>query len=152
MDVHKVTSTLVWRDPADRRVRRQRIFTRKAELEKALGQLARPWVVAVEATRQAPAVCRWLDKLGAEVVLVNPAKVHALAELMPGKSDRRDAGLVLQLMEAGLVPKAYLAPPEVVGRRAIGRARLKLRQVCTILRNYLRAVLPRRTWSAPIRT
>ena len=60
MDVHKATSTLAFLDPASEEVGHDKIYNKRSDLMRALEELSRPWVVAVEAAREAPAVCNWL--------------------------------------------------------------------------------------------
>lgn len=138
MDVHKTTSTLAYCDPATGQVGERKIYTNRTELADALEDLTGPWVVAVEAAREAPAVCNWLRECGAEIHLVNPEKLAALGKLQAAKTDLKDAMLMLHALVHGYLPKAYLAPPQVQERRAISRGRQAMRQTCTQLRNLLR--------------
>jgi transposase len=141
MDVHLQTSTVAYHDPADGRVRTQRIHTTRAEVGQLLATLPAPWTVALEATRQAPAVCRWLGELGADVHLVDAQKLSALAKLRPAKTDAKDAELMLDALVHGYLPEAYLAPPEVTARRTLSRGHRTLRGIATHLRNLLRSLL-----------
>ena len=54
IDIHKVTSTFAYVDPAREQVVTRRVYTRKELFSQELSGLPQPWVVAVEATRQAP--------------------------------------------------------------------------------------------------
>jgi len=139
-DAHKLTSTIAYHDPAGEAVVSERIYTRKAEVAKLLHRFAKPWVVYMEACRQAPALCRWLWDLGAEVHLLNPQKLKALAKLDGAKTDGKDARFMLRLVDVGFAPEAYLAPPEVVEDRALSRGHDVLRKTATTYRNQLRTV------------
>jgi len=138
MDVHKTTSTLAYCDPATGEVGERKIYTKRTELADALEDLTGPWVVAVEAAREAPAVCNWLRECDAEIHLVNPEKLAALGKLQAAKTDLKDAMLMLHALVHDYLPEAYLAPPQVPQRRAISRGRQAMRQTSTQLRNLLR--------------
>ena len=138
LDVHKNSSTLAYCDPATDEVGERKIYTNRSDLMRALGDLTGPWVVAVEAAREAPAVCGWLRECDAEIHLVNPEKLAALGKLQAAKTDLKDAMLMLHALVHDYLPEAYLAPPEVCERRAISRGRQALRQTSTQLRNLLR--------------
>jgi transposase len=99
--------------------------------------------VALEATRQAPAVCAWLRELDAEIHLVNPQKLAALAALRAAKTDAKDAQLMLDALLHEYLPEAYLASPGVMEDRDLMRCHLAFRQVATQFCNLLRALLTR---------
>lgn len=151
IDVHKTTSTVAYVNPATEHSGECKILTNCAELDKMLQRLAPPWIVAVEAAREAPAVCNWLQQLGAQVLLVNPEKLAAIAKLRPAKTDRKDAALILHALVNGYLPLAYLAPPHVVERRALSRGRLGLRRVATTMRNRLRIAFAHVGMHLPVR-
>ena len=72
IDVHKSTSTFASLIPATGEISNTRVKTTYKRFSDVLGDLPKPWVVAVEATRQSPAVCTWLREMGAEIHLVDP--------------------------------------------------------------------------------
>jgi len=151
MDVHKNTSTLAFLDPASEEVGHDKIYTKRSDLMRALGELSRPWVVAVEAAREAPAVCGWLRECGAEIHLVNPEKLAALGKLQSAKTDLKDAQLMLQALVHDYLPEAYLAPPEVEQRRAVSRGRRVMRDNSTRMRNVLRTAFCHIGMQIPVR-
>jgi transposase len=69
----------------------RKIYTRRPDLAQLRGELPRPWIVVLEATRQSPAVCAWLRELDTEIHLVDPQKLAALATLRAAKTDAKDA-------------------------------------------------------------
>jgi transposase len=141
MDVHKNRSTLAVLAPGMDEPQVIRCKTERASFEQALGHLPRPWVVAVESSRQSPAVMKWLRELAAdELHLVNAQELSKYTKHHP-KTDRRDALKMLQLLRQGELPECYLAPAEVQERRALSRGRQGLREISTKLRNTIRAVL-----------
>ena len=143
LDVHKSTSTVAHLDPSGGQVQIRRIYTRREELAQLLADFPRPWIVALEATRSAPAVCAWLRELDAEIHLVDPQKLSALAALRAAKTDAKDAELMLEALRHDYLPEAYLASPEVSEDRDLMRCHTALRRVSTHLRNLLRALLAR---------
>jgi transposase len=70
--------------------------------------------------------------------------------------DRAGAATLAQLLRAGLLPEAWIAPPEVRQLRALLRHRIQLVRLRTLLRNRIHAVLadhghgrPEGCWSGP---
>jgi transposase len=142
LDVHKTHSTVAYLDPS-RQVQIRKIYTRRHDLAQMLAKLPRPWIVALEATRQSPAVCAWLRELDAEIHLVDPQKLSALAALRTAKTDAKDAELMLDALRHDYLPEADLASPEVAERRDLIRCHTAVRRVSTYLRNLRRSRLAR---------
>ena len=141
IDVHKSTSTVAWFDPATGELGERRLATHPAEFAKLLAPLSRPWIVAIEATRQAPATCAGLRALDCEIHLVEPQKLSLLARLQNAKTDLKDAKLMLHALLHDYLPEAYLAPPAVTEKRDLYFAHQNLRQTATKYRNLLRSLL-----------
>jgi len=151
MDVHKKRSVLACEIPAQAEPEVVQCYTTRASIAKVLDGLPRPWIVCLEATRQSPAVVRWLRELGVdEIHLVDPKGLKAFLKGKP-KSDARDAKEMLALLQIGRLPKAYLAPPEVQEVRALTRARQFVRRGSTSWRNQLRALLNQHGLEVPAR-
>ena len=151
MDVHQKRSVSACQIPGRDEPQVRRYCTTRAGLEEMLGALPRPWIVCLEATRQSPAVVRWLRELEVEEVhLVDAKGLKAFLKGKP-KSDARDAKAMLALLQVGRLPKAYLAPPEVQEVRALTRARDYVRRGSTSLRNQLRALLNQHGLEVPAR-
>jgi transposase len=141
IDVHRSSSTVKWFCPADGTSGSRRISTTSAAYEKLLSSLPRPWVVAFEATREAPALTKLLRRLDAdELHLVHPRAMRALGELQKAKTDDKDAALILSLLQNELLPEAYLAPPDIEEQREVSRGYQSLRQMGTRLQNALRCL------------
>lgn len=143
LDVHQTTSTVAYLTPASGEVITRRLHTTREELAALLADLPRPWIVALEATRQAPAVCAWLRELASEIHLVDPQKLSGLARLRRAKTDAKDAELLLEALLHDYLPEAYLAPPAVAEARELMRGYQALRRLSTMLRNLTRALLAR---------
>ena len=141
IDVHQKTSTLAWLDPATGEIGERRIYTNRQELAELLATISRPWIVAIEATRQSPAVCDWLRALDSEIHLVEPQTLSLMARLHNAKTDLKDARLMLHALLHDYLPEAYLAPPEVAEKRDLYHAHNNLRQTATKLKNLLRSLL-----------
>jgi len=142
LDVHKTHSTVAYLDPSGK-MQVRRIYTQRHDLARLLDELPRPWIVALEATRQSPAVCAWLRELDAEVHLVDPQKLSALAALRAARTDAKDAELMLDALLHDYLPEAYLASPEVAEDRDLTRCHNAVQRVSTYLRNLLRSLLAR---------
>lgn len=151
MDVHQKRSVSAYQTPALAEAKVVRCYTTRAGIAKVLEGVPRPWIVCLEATRQSPAVVRWLRELGVdEIRLVDAKGLKAYLKGKP-KTDARDAKEMLALMQVGRLPKAYLAPPEVQEVRALTRAREYVRRGSTSLRNQLRALLTQHGLEVPAR-
>lgn len=139
IDVHKGTSTVQWFCPADNTRGCKRIDTRAKAFAELLESLPRPWIIAYEATRQAPALTKLLRALDAdELHLAHPRALRELGKLQKAKTDNKDAALMLALLEVGMLPEAYLAPASVEDMREVSRGYKHLRQTCTKYLNALR--------------
>src|SRR5213078_1175953 len=87
--------------------------------------------------------------------LVHPSRCKAIASARL-KNDKVDAAILAQLLRAGLLPEAWIAPPPVRQLRALLRHRAQLVRLRTLLRNRIHAVLadhghgrPAGCWSGP---
>jgi len=141
IDVHRSSSAVRWFCPATGERGGKRIDTTENAFRKLLNSLPRPWTIAYEATRQAPALSKLLWRLDAdELHLVHPRGIRAIGELQKAKTDMKDADLILALLELGMLPEAYLAPPDVEDKREVSRGYQHLRQACTRYQNALRCL------------
>lgn len=139
IDVHKGTSTVKWFCPAENKRGRKRIDTTPKAFAELLSSLPRPWIIAYEATRQAPALTKMLRNLDAdELHLAHPRALREIGKLQKAKTDDKDAGLILTLLEVGMLPEAYLAPASVEDMREVSRGYKHLRQTSTKYLNALR--------------
>lgn len=151
MDVHKKRSKLAYATPSMAEPKVVGCYTTPEGFAKVLRGLPGPWVVCIEATRQSPAVVRWLRELGVdEIHLVDPHELHRYLKGKP-KSDARDAKEMLDLHLMGRLPECYLATQGVQDQRALSRGRDGLRRISTQLRNLLRALLTQQGLDLPIR-
>jgi len=96
-----------------------------------------------------------LEDYGFDPHLVHPLQCKAIASARL-KNDKVDAAILAQLLRAGLLPEAWIAPPEARQLRALLRHRAQLVRLRTLLRNRIHAVLadhghgrPQGCWSGP---
>lgn len=143
MDIHRSSSTVVWENPALEIRGRCCISTTPEAFGKLLNSLPRPWVIAYEATRQAPMVSKLLRDLEVdEQRLVHPRAVETLLALDKANTDSKAAHKIMTLLrDLQSFPEAYLAPVAVQDAREISRGRQYLKQIGTGLQNYLRSLL-----------
>ena len=81
-----------------------------------------------------------LEDYGFDPHLVHPLQCKAIASARL-KNDKVDAAILAQLLRAGLLPEAWIAPPAVRQLRAVLRHRVQLVRLRTLLRNRIHAVL-----------
>lgn len=110
----------------------------------------RPFSAVVEAS------CgyRWLHDLIAplgEVVLAHPRRLRAIVTGR-AKTDKLDAALLAKLLRAGLIPTAYVPPPDYAALRDVTRARARIARHRTETKNELHAVLARANVHVPVKT
>lgn len=140
MDVHQNHSTVAYLDPATGEIGGGKINTSQGDIHKLLNTVSGSATVALEACRQAPAVCHWLEQEDVEIRLANPEKLAAIGQLRNAKTDTSDAEMMLEALINGYLPESYLAPKEVRERRTLSRGRQALVQISTKLRNHLRII------------
>jgi transposase len=141
IDVHKKTSMVAWHNPATGEDGHQRLHTDRVQFAELLEQFPRPWIVAIEATRQSPAACDWLRALGVEIHLTDPQQLSLFAQIKRAKTDLKDAQLLLHALLHEYLPEVYLAPLAVREKRDLYHAHANLRQSATKYRNLLRTCL-----------
>jgi transposase len=84
-------------------------------------------LVAIEATTGWKWVANELRARGVEVVLVDPGEAAARkGKKRHAKTDRLDARFLLQLLAAGMLPRAWMPPAEIQELRALTRSRKAL--------------------------
>ena len=80
-----------------------------------------------------------LEDYGFDPHMVHPLRCKAIASARL-KNDKVDAAILAQLLRAGLLPEAWIAPPAVRQLRALLRHRISLVRTGTGLRNRIHAV------------
>jgi transposase len=119
-----------------------RIETKPEALRLFADSLCEQDEVALEATCNAHAIARLLERHVGRVVVSNPMKTRAIAEAKV-KTDKVDARVLAQLLTAGFLPSVWLADEETQAlRRQVARRAHIVRQR-TRLKNRVQAILHR---------
>jgi transposase len=98
--------------------------------------------VALEATYGWEWLADLLEEAGYDVHLAHPLRTRAIAAARV-KTDAVDAKTLAHLLRTGLLPEAYIAPPELRDLRELLRHRAVLTQMRTAVKNRLHALLAR---------
>jgi transposase len=122
----------------------------RARLEHGDNDRLRGWLarfpqgtpVALEAAYGWPWVVDLLEEMGLEPHLGHPPAIKALSKT-EGKGDRMDADRLARFQLRGILPEAYLAPPDVRLRRERVRYRMALSRIRTGVKNRISAILHR---------
>ena len=140
MDLHRRRSVLVRMTEDGRKLETARIENSPRALRAVMARAGvRPRVV-VEATYGWYWAADVLAEAGAEVHLAHPLGVKAFSYRRV-KNDEKDAADLADLLRAGLLPEAWIAPPEVRGLREVTRYRHKLVGQRTSCKDQVHAVL-----------
>jgi len=81
-----------------------------------------------------------LEDYGFDPHLVHPPRCKAIASARL-KNDKAGAAILAQLLRAGLLPEAWIAPPRVRQLRALLRHRVALVRLRALLRNRIHAIV-----------
>jgi transposase len=98
--------------------------------------------VALEATYGWEWLADLLEDAGYDVHLAHPLRVRAIAAARV-KTDAVDAPTLAHLLRTGLLPEAYIAPPELRDLRDLLRHRATLVHLRTSIKNRVHALLAR---------
>ena len=98
--------------------------------------------VAIEATYGWEWLAELLEEAGYDVHLAHPLRTRAIAAARV-KTDAVDAKTLAHLLRTGLLPEAYIAPPELRDLRELLRHRAVLTRMRTAVKNRVHALLAR---------
>ena len=98
--------------------------------------------VALEATYGWEWLADLLQEAGYEVHLAHPLRTQAIAAARV-KTDAVDAKTLAHLLRTGLLPEAYIAPPELRDLRELLRHRAVLIRMRSAVKNRVHALLAR---------
>jgi transposase len=98
--------------------------------------------VALEATYGWEWLAELLQEAGYDVHLAHPLRTRAIAAARV-KTDAVDAKTLAHLLRCGLLPEAYIAPPELRDLRELLRHRAVLTRMRTAVKNRVHALLAR---------
>src|SRR6266536_173951 len=140
MDLHRRRSVLVRMTMDGRKLETARIANSPAALRAVLARCGKNPLVVLEATYGWYWAADVLAEAGAEVHLAHPLGVRAFSYRRV-KNDERDAADLADLLRAGLLPEAWIAPAGVRALREVVRYRHKLVQQRTSCKDQVHAVL-----------
>ena len=109
------------------------------EVREFYASLAGPVVVGIEATGSMQWFLALLEELGIECRVGHPAKIRA-KETRKQKHDRRDAGLILELLIEGRFPEIWMPSSEQRDLRTLLRDRDQWVKMRTRLQHTLQAI------------
>ena len=122
LDVHKKTISYCIKTQAGAVIDQGRIEARRAALTAWAAAIEHPWVGALEATLFTGWIHDHLKPYARELQVAHPAMLKAIA-CGKKKNDRLDASKVCDLLRCDLLPRCYLAPPEMRELRRVLRYR-----------------------------
>jgi transposase len=114
-------------------VKRERVDTSKAGLRKALESVPKGSRVALESVGFCWPWIDFLEEMGFEVLLANPARVKLRAEDI--KNDKVDSRTLAELLRVNWLPTCYVPPAELRWLRSLLRHRAYRTRLSTGVRN-----------------
>ena len=120
IDLHRNRSHIAVIDEHGELTLSRRIVNDRDTFLEMLGDLQGESSIAIEATYGWEWLAELLEELGFDVHLAHPLRTQAIAAARV-KTDAVDAKTLAHLLRTGLLPEAYIAPPE-------------LRDLCELLR------------------
>ena len=123
LDVHLKSTqvTVMKNDLIGEIVKKERVGTSKAELRRSLESVPKGSRVALESVGFCWPWIDFLEELGYEVLLANPAKVKLRAEDI--KSDKVDSKTLAELVRMNWLPTCYVPPADLRWLRSLLRHR-----------------------------
>src|SRR5436309_8588017 len=140
MDLHRRRSVLVRMTADGKKLETTRITNSPAELRRVIARAGKRPRVVLEATYGWYWAADALAAAGAQVHLAHPLGVKAFS-CRRVKNDERDAADLADLLRAGLLPEAWIAPAQVRALREVVRYRHKLVRQRTSCKDQVHAVL-----------
>ena len=121
-DLHARQQTVAMLDTDSGELLEKTLEHEGEELRKFYSGLARPVLVGIEATGAMQWFLEWMEELGIECRVGDPAKIRA-AEPRKQKNDRRDAQLLLKLLSENRFPTIWMPSSEQRDLRTLLRHR-----------------------------
>ena len=134
LDIHKKNHYFCIKkangDPVDRGT----IPSVKTALIAWASQIDHPWKCAMEATLFTGWVYDTLKPFAQELIVGNPLRLKAITSAK-NKNDKIDAATLADLLRVNLIPRCYIAPPEMRDLRRVLRYRNYLVRSATRMKN-----------------
>ena len=141
IDLHRRRSQIAIIDQHGELTLSKRIPTGRETITELLGDPEGTHVV-LEATYGWEWLAELLEEAGFDVHLAHPLRTRAIAAARV-KTDAVDAKTLAHLLRTGLLPEAYIAPPELRDLRDLLRHRATLVHLRTSIKNRVHALLAR---------
>jgi transposase len=141
IDLHRRRSQIAIIDEHGELTLQKRIPTSRETFTELLGD-PEGTHVALEATYGWEWLAELLEDAGFDVHLAHPLRTRAIAAARV-KTDAVDARTLAHLLRTGLLPEAYIAPPDLRDLRDLLRHRATLVQLRTSIKNRVHALLAR---------
>jgi transposase len=141
IDLHRRRSQIAVIDEHGELTLSKRIPTRRETIRELLGD-PESTHVALEATYGWEWLAELLEDAGFDVHLAHPLRTRAIAAARV-KTDAIDAKTLAHLLRTGLLPEAYIAPPELRDLRELLRHRVVLTRMRTSVKHRVHALLAR---------
>jgi transposase len=138
-DFHPGYQQIAMLDQSTGEVMEKRLSHQGEEARQFYAQLAGPVLVGLEASGQSQWFERLLAELGHELWIGDAAKIRASTERKQ-KTDRRDANLLMELLDQGRFPCVWVPKPGERDVRQLLLHRAKLVRVRTQVKNQLQAL------------
>lgn len=141
VDLHQCTVTLAAVDPLGEKIAQLKISTRSVgKIEDWLAGLPRPSHLAVEAC---PFVEWFIDRFGPRVDRIDIADATELANRRGKrrKTDRNDSLDIAQRLARGECPLGFIAPPELMQLRKLGRHWRSLSRLLSRTKHSMKSML-----------
>jgi transposase len=135
-DFHPIFQQVSVLDTENGEIRELKLLHTAKEAEQFYLRLPRPALVGMEAVGNSQWFIRLLEQLGHEVWVGDAAKIRA-SYVRRQKTDRRDAGHILQLLVEGRFPRIWTPSTEMRDHRQLLVHRHKLVQLRTRVKNEL---------------
>jgi len=139
IDLHRRRSQIAVIDEDGELTLSRRIVNDRAAFLELLGD-AEGTHVALEATYGWEWLAELLEEAGYDLHLAHPLRTRAIAAARV-KTDAIDAKTLAQLLRAGFLPEAYVAPREVRDLRELLRHRATLTRMRSAVKNRVHAIL-----------
>jgi transposase len=140
VDLHRTFCYVTALDANGKVLHQGRINNERVALERYLAGWQEPLRVVFEACSFWPAFVEAVEGKVAELYMVHPQRVKAIASAKL-KNDRVDSLTLAHLLRADLLPQAWLADRETRQRRTRARTRIELGRMGTRLKNRMHALL-----------
>jgi transposase len=149
VDVHKKNCWVTVLDEDGQELEQRKLSMDRRALLEYFGKVALPAKLAVEATFNWYYFLNVVEPLGLELHLVHPQKTKAIASARI-KHDKLDSRILAQLLRAGFIAEAWIAPPRVREQRQLLRHRTRTVRWATRAKNGVHGVLNREGIVAPV--